>query len=345
MTTKEFVTKSDFLAYECTLGAAGMTDKGFFFPVDTAIGKDGKIYVVSRSHEANGPGIRITAMSYHHDYYGAFASVGEGDGQFTWPTSITLDRDGQVYVSDEYNQNISIFDGEGNFLRKWGHEGSSKGQFDGPAGMSFDRKEILYVSDHRNHRIQKYSKNGDYLASFGSFGDGNGQLNLPWGITVNERRGVYVADWRNNRIQRFTLEGEFVATYGTYGDGNGELNRPSSVAVDGDGYMFIADWGNERVQVLDTEGEFVLSLRGEATLSPWGEEFLGSNPDERRARSEADLDSVVNLRSQTPHQISSHIEKYFWSPISIKLDEDEKIYVTERNRHRLQVYRKNSTLG
>ena len=343
MTTKEFVTKSDFLAYECTLGAAGMTDKGFFFPVDTAIGKDGKIYVVSRSHEANGGGIRITVMSYHHDYYGAFASVGEGDGQFTWPTAITLDSDGLVYVSDEYNQSISIFDGEGSFLRKWGHEGSSKGQFDGPAGMSFDRNENLYVSDHRNHRIQKYSKNGDYLASFGSYGDGNGQLNLPWGITVNERRGVYVADWRNNRIERFTLEGEFVATYGSYGDGYGELNRPSSVAVDGDGYMFIADWGNERVQVLDPEGEFVLSLRGEATLSLWGEEFLGSNPDERRARSEADLDSVMNLRSQTPHQISSHIEKYFWSPISIKLDEDEKIYVTERNRHRLQVYRKNST--
>lgn len=345
MTSKESVTKPNFLVYECTLGAAAMTDKGFFFPVDAVIGQDGKIYVISRSHEGYSPGIRITAMSYHHDYYGAFASVGEGDGQFTWPTSITLDSDGLVYVSDEYNQNISIFDADGNFLRKWGHEGTSKGEFDGPAGMSFDEDEILYVSDHRNHRIQKYSKNGDYLASFGSFGDGNGQLNLPWGIVVHEERGVYVADWRNNRIQRFTLEGEFVATYGTFGDGDGELNRPSSVAVDSDGYMFIADWGNERVQVLDPEGEFVLILRGEATLSPWGEQFLESNPDERKARSGADLDSVVNLRSKTPHQISSHIEKYFWAPISIKLDEEEKIYVTERNRHRLQVYRKNATLS
>ena len=36
--------------------------------------------------------------------------------------------------------------------------------------------------------------------------------------------------------------------------------------------------------------------------------------------------------------ISAHIEKYFWSPVSVTLDPENRIYVTESNRHRIHVY-------
>ena len=42
----------------------------------------------------------------------------------------------------------------------------------------------------------------------------------------------------------------------------------------------------------------------------------------------------------TPHQISSQTESYFWGPVSVKLDSQGQIYVTEANRHRLQIFRK-----
>ena len=37
---------------------------------------------------------------------------------------------------------------------------------------------------------------------------------------------------------------------------------------------------------------------------------------------------------------SSHIEKLFWAPVSIKLDDSGRLYVTESNRHRIQIYRR-----
>ena len=105
------------------------------------------------------------------------------------------------------------------------------------------------------------------------------------------------------------------------------------------GYIFVADWGNERVQVLDSAGNFVQKLRGEATLSDWAANFLSVNVEEGAARSRANLEPEIEYFVAEPHEESSHIEKYFWSPVSVKLDREGNLYVTESNRHRIQVYR------
>ena len=217
--------------------------------------------------------------------------------------------------------------------------GDRPGELDGPSGMAFDAEYNLYVVDQRNHRVQAFIQDGDYLMAFGSEGSGEGQFNLPWGITISPKGEVYVADWRNDRIQRFTAGGEFLASYGSSGHGDGELYRPASVAVDDDGYMYVADWGNDRLQVLDAEGGFVMSTRGEATLSVWAEEFLSTNVEEAAARAKADLEPQLDYGDDTNEE-SSYVEKYFWGPTSVELDDDGRLYVTDCNRHRLQIYQR-----
>ena len=113
------------------------------------------------------------------------------------------------------------------------------------------------------------------------------------------------------------------------------------MAVDNDGYIYVADWGNERVQVLDAQGNSVSTLRGEATLSEWASNFLSINREEAAARATADLEMNIDYAIDDPHEESSHIEKYFWCPSSVRLDSRGHLYVTETNRHRIQVYRKN----
>ena len=86
-----------------------------------------------------------------------------------------------------------------------------------------------------------------------------------------------------------------------------------------------------------------MKTRGEATLSTWAENFLRINTEEADARSRADLEPDIDFFEQDdPHEESSHIEKYFWAPMSIKLDSSGRLYVTESNRHRIQVFQKNS---
>ena len=336
------ITKADVLRYSHTIGLCAMEGRGFYCPVDTGIGKDGRLYVVNRSVENYFDGVRLVIIDLDGGYFGTFGSYGEGDGQFVWPSCTAADSEGRIYVSDEHTGRITVFDASGGFLTTWGMLGDREGELDGTSGIAFDKHDDVYVSDTHNNRIQKYTKDGRFLLTFGSKGNGDGQFNLPWGLTVASNGDVCVADWGNDRIQRFSPDGRFIAKYGVSGRGDGQFSRPSGVAVDRNGCMYVADWGNERLQVLDSEGNFVLQNRGESTLSSWAEDYLSSNTEEADARLRADLEPEIEFFVDDPHEESSHIEKYFWSPVSIKLDESGRLYITEGNRHRIQVFQTGS---
>lgn len=333
--------------YSHTIGRGEFSGPGFRNPVAVARGEDDTMYVVNRSYEYRPDGKRITICTVDEDYVGEFArgvhtagetEENENDGSLIWPTSVAIDSKGNVYVADEWLNRISMFDADGEWLGKWGAKGDGDGELDGPSGMAFDADDNLFIVDSKNNRVQKFTGDGQFIAKFGTAGSGDGELNLPWGISTDKDGNVFIADWGNDRIQKFAGDGAHLASYGTSGRGDGEFHRPAGVAVDANGYIYVADWGNERVQVLDAAGGFVQKLRGEATLSAWAANFLAINVEEGDARSRANLEPEIDYFVDDPHEESSHIEKYFWSPVSVKLDRDGNLYVTESNRHRIQVY-------
>ena len=342
MSATQTATKPDFLEYGFTFGITTMEGRGFYYPVDTAVAPDGRLYVVNKSLENDNRGVRVTMCTIDGDYFGNFGSFGEGDGQFIWPSGCAVDSQGRVFVSDEHLHRVSAFDRDGVFRYKFGRRGAGDGDFDTPSGLAFDSEDNLYVADTYNHRIQKFTSQGNFSLGFGAAEGGPGQLNLPWGVTVDAAGAVYVADWGNDRIQKYSPRGEHLASYGASGRNDGEFHRPSSVAVDDDGYMYVADWGNERLQVLDPSGGFVTKRRGQATTSGWAQDFLNINLEEAGARSRADLELEHDWFVDEPHEVSSHIEKYFWSPISVKLDNTGAVLVTESNRHRIQVFKRSA---
>ena len=324
----------ELLTYDRTLGLSVMEGRGFYYPADTVIGDNGKLYVVNRSLESVDRGVRVTVCDLESEYYGTFGAYGEGDGQFIWLTSGAKNSEGHIYLTDEYLHRVTAFDADGNFIRVWGTHGSGEGELDGPCGIAIDSDDNVLVSDTYNNRVQKFSPAGVFLATVGV-----GVLSMPWGITVAPSGEIYVADWGKDRIARFTADGEFIAAYGEPGRAEGKLVKPASVAVDADGNMYVADWGNERVQAFDADGNLLQLLRGEATLSPWAVNFLSINREEGEARSRADLERDIDFFDpDDPHEVSSHIEKFFWSPMSVKLDGKGRLFVTESNRHRIQVY-------
>ena len=337
MTTKGAQTRFG-LGYNRTIGIVAMEGRGFSNPVDLAISSDGLIYVLSRTNPLQPYGIRIGICNLESEYLGHFGAYGSGDGQFVWPTALAFDSEDNLYLADEHNNRVTVFDKAGKFLSKWGEQGTADGQLHGPSGIAFDSDDNLYVADHRNNRVQCFTRDGRYLRKWGTEGTGDGQLNLPWGVTVDRNGNVYLADWRNDRVQKFTGEGAFLASFGEPGQGDGQFHRPSSVAVDAEGYIYVADWGNERVQVLGPDGSFQLKLRGESGLSKWAEEFYEANDDEKRLRDSSVLVPEMTAEVTTAYEESARIEPYFWGPVSVKLDNEGRLYVTETNRHRIQVF-------
>ena len=94
------------------------------------------------------------------------------------------------------------------------------------------------------------------------------------------------------------------------------------------------------LQVLDSEGKFLQLSLGESGISPWAQNFLNVNVEEGQARSKSDLakSDIEYFDPGDRNEISAHIEKYFWSPMSVAIGLDNNLYVTESNRHRIQVF-------
>ena len=329
--------KSERLSYNRTIGVTAMFGRGMYYPVDIVAGDDDRLYVLNRSSDGDKRGVRVTVMNLEEDYFGIFGAWGAGNGQFTWPHSITIDGEQKLIISDDYLNRITVMSTDGDFIEKWGDLGSEEGKFNGPNGVSVNSDDELLVADHRNNRVQKFTTDGEFIGTFGDGGSDQGQFIMPWGVNTCDDGNVLVADWGNDRIQKVTADGEFIASFGSSGEREGELHRPSSACEDEDGFVYVADWGNHRIQVFDPDGEYVQMDRGQATVSKWAQAFLDTNKEEAAARAEANLDLDPDLFERDANEESSHIERYFWGPASIKLIGDH-VYVVDTVRHRIQVF-------
>ncbi len=78
------------------------------------------------------------------------------------PWQISRDRDGNIYVEDEGDMSIVMFDSEGKFQRRFGREGHGPGEF---RSIGFPRVSggILYAYDRSQNRINRFRLNGELL--------------------------------------------------------------------------------------------------------------------------------------------------------------------------------------
>ena len=332
--------------YSHVIGFLSVSGRGFNNPVDLAIGDHGDLYVLNRAGSDIAERMvskRITLCTVHEDYYGEFSMGGADPGQMMWPCAITMSDDGNLFVSDEALHRISIFNTDGDFLGSWGTHGSRNGELNRPSGIAFDPDGNLLVADGLNNRIQRFTPDGRYLQGWGSAGAAPGEFSIPWGVAVDADGSIFVADWRNDRIQKFDADGSHLAVFGEAGSGDGQLHRPSGVTPDAHGNLYIADWGNHRVQILDPEGNFLAGFRGDAGMSKWSDDYFRANADEWEERRKADLEPELDpLTIYDTRDESAGIEKYFWSPTSVKLDAEGRMYVVDSCRHRIQVYRQHT---
>jgi DNA-binding beta-propeller fold protein YncE len=240
-------------------GNFGSANANFHNPTGIACDAKGDVYVVDTNNH------RVQKFDGKlGGYLMKFGSRGNGEGQFSSPWGIAVDRvRGYVYVVDSANFRVQKFDANGEFIMQWGSFGNNDGQFYFPRGVAVDQADgSVYIVDMGNHRIQKFDTSTNVLPQLllkigGGLGPGHasnpqaqepGQFRSPWGVAVDGQGDLYVTDTGNQRVQKFDREGNFVTQWGGFGNQDGQFNFPYGIAVDARGSVFVTDSANSRVQ-------------------------------------------------------------------------------------------------
>jgi len=252
-------------------------------PADLELGQVASVAVDARGHLLvlhRGPQALL-----EFDTEGRFVR-GFGADLFQRAHSLTIDADGNFWITDVAEHTVTKLDAEGRVLMTLAHP------FEEPTDVAVAPDGSLFVTQGHTRgepKVLKFGADGTLLKSWGGRGTLPWQLAVAHSIAIGDDGLVYVADRENRRIQVFDLDGEFVKGWvyrgmacgltlangriymttgfdgqivaldmngrvqgvtGRPGVGLGEYGEAHDIAVAPSGDLFVADVVNRRLQKL-----------------------------------------------------------------------------------------------
>jgi DNA-binding beta-propeller fold protein YncE len=134
-------------------------------------------------------------------------------GTFSLPEAVAVDADGNVCVTDTFNDRVEIFDADGNFISMFGKNGDAPADFERPKGIAVDADGHIWVVDAGPNQVKVFNQAGRLLIYFGGQGNFPGQFMGPWGITIDKFNRVIVSETFPGRVQmfRYVTDEEYAA--------------------------------------------------------------------------------------------------------------------------------------
>lgn len=190
----------------------------FYFPQGVAVDASGVVYVADTYNQE----IRkiskdgyVNILAGYSTHSGPVDGVGT-DASFTYPLSLAIGIDGNLYVADQGNNEIRRVATSGAVTTVAGHPAlgyqdgaGAVAAFNSPAGIAADIRGNLFISEVGNQRIRMMTQSGvvSTVTGSGATGFANGPpynvlFNQPYAIAVDRAGNIYLADTFNNRIRK-----------------------------------------------------------------------------------------------------------------------------------------------
>jgi tripartite motif-containing protein 2/3/tripartite motif-containing protein 71 len=124
----------------------------------------------------------------------SFGTNGTGEGQLNKPRDIAINSHGVVYVVDNQNDRVCMFDQDGGYIA------SIEGDLDRPSSIAIDKNDFVYVAEIVNGRVFVFDPKNELVHCFGKCGSGHGEYSGPRGIHVDDNGTIIISDTYNNRL-------------------------------------------------------------------------------------------------------------------------------------------------
>ena len=222
------------------------------------------------------------------------------NAQFNAPEGVAVDKSGNVYISDFYNNRVRLVTASTGAVTTFAGTGVSGFSGDGgaatsaklsqPAGLALDSAGNLYIADSNNGAVRMVTPAGIISTVAGTgvpgfSGDGGSataaKMMAPFAVALDSANNLYIADYYG-WIRKVTASTGVITTLagngtiGYSGDGGAataaQFYNPLGVAVDSSGTVYVADSNNGAVRMI--QNGTISTIAGNGTLSYTGDGAL-----------------------------------------------------------------------
>ncbi|CAF3755669.1 unnamed protein product [Adineta steineri] len=259
----------------------------------------------------------------------------------------------QFHSENEFNEiNLNYLT---NQLRKIAEELNNPSNISIHQGSKSFISEISIISSIskvlRKSKSSKWKQNGITVAGGNGEGQQLNQLNSPVGIFIDKNKNIFIADYANHRIVEWKYnakDGHIIAGGNGQGNRMDQLNFPTDIVVDQQSHsIVIADKGNRRViQWLNQNQQILIDNIDCSCLAIDKHRFLYVSDWKKNEVRRWKLDvynneGIVVAGGNGQGSQLSQIK----NPTFIFVDEDQSVYVSDSNNHRVMKWRKDAKEG
>ena len=298
---------------------------------------------------------------------GVTGQRGNTSNKLSTPRGIGIDWSNALYIADDGNSRIQKYSKDASVGETVAGEGSGiAGVGDGflsrPYDVAIDLNENVFVVDSNNQRIQLWTRGslvGKTIAgTTGVVGNSANTLNYPYGIAYDSiTHGIYISDYNNYRIMYYptgVLNGTIVAGGNGQGLNTNQLSYQLSSYHDAvTNSLFISQCSTNNIiqwplgasnwrliagylNGTNSSGPSGFSCARDITLDPMGNIYVVDR-DNRRLQ----FFSIGQSNGMTIAGITGILganASLLNSPLSVVLDTQLNLYVSDGENHRIQKF-------
>jgi len=209
---------------------------------------DGKIYVCDTN-------ATVVVFDFKNKTFEPLAGA-VGQGKLIQPVNISLDKEGNKYVTDLGRGQVVIFDKNDAYVRAVGLPKIWR-----PVD-AVPYEDRLYVSDAQNKEIVVFDmQNFEIVKKIGRTEEEKITV-LPADLAFDNDGYLYVSDSLRFQVLKFDRDGHFISAVGKLGDSVGTFARPRGIAVDKEKRLYVVDAAFNNIQVFDKDGRTLTFFGG-----------------------------------------------------------------------------------
>ncbi len=305
------------------------------------------IYAYNASRTLTPPGIDLTGQAAVAPPEYLYSISGPaGMEALQEPMGVAVSDDDLVYVTDTAGGAVRVYTVDGDYRFSFSEiDDGTRTALGTPVYVAVNSIGEVFVSDRRHRAVYVFSDDGVYLRKVAPADGAEARVWGPLGVALDEDDDLWVTDVGRSDLHQvieFDRDGEELGRFGSSGqaervsDVPGRFLFPNGIVVR-DGSVYVADSNNQRVQVFDREGRFdhIIQTSG----IPRGLDL----DDQGRLYVADALAHQADVYLTTGERVASFGGQgvgpgQFRYTNDVALDDDGRIYLTDRINRRIQVW-------